>query len=243
MTYSALPTTDAGQDASVDGHVPIRRFGRRLTATLLKRCGRLLPNDWRILLWSEETDETVIDSYGAVEIHRVPPCCTAQTCVKGEMDAARGTAVQRLAKYVGGDNRRTAALAAERPVLQQQMAPGLWLVTIRLPSIDDAHSAPMPRTPKVKIASQEGATWAVVTMSGQTTERAVARAEAAILEAIARTPWFRAGSPVVRLHVPSALLPFAGCFEVAIPVAHLSDDNVQVAPTSRPASTASRPVH
>ena len=222
-----------------DGDVPIWRIARRLTATTVRRCARLLPIDWRLLLWSRETDETVVASYGPAKIRQVPPCCIAQTSVKGEVDTARGTGLQRLAKYVGGENRRGTVLEAERPVVQQRISPGLWSVTIRLPTVRDAHAAPMPRSPKVKIGSQQPTTLAVISMSGHPTEHRIARGEATVLEAIARTPWFRTGVPVIRMYVPCSPLPFACRFEVAVPVAIQPTDYIQPAPTSRPEASAS----
>jgi hypothetical protein len=59
----------SGHDAEADAHVPIRRFGKTVAAAFLKRCARMLPTDWRILLWSKETAETIIASYGSVQIH------------------------------------------------------------------------------------------------------------------------------------------------------------------------------
>jgi hypothetical protein len=115
----------------------------------------MLPADWRILLWSKETDETVISSYGSVQIRRLPGGCLAQTCVKGDITLARGTALLRLAKYVSGDNQRATRLDAERPLLQQRKAPGLWQVAVRLLTLDDVQAAPMPRARKIKIVAEE----------------------------------------------------------------------------------------
>ena len=64
-----------GHDAEEDAHVPICRLGKTVAAAFLKRCARMLPTDWRILLWSKETDETIISSHGSVQIRRVPGGC------------------------------------------------------------------------------------------------------------------------------------------------------------------------
>ena len=67
--------------------------------TILKYCERLLPRDWRVLQWSMETDEVVVESLGAVELRRIPAGCIAQTCAEGDMDTARGIALTCLAQY------------------------------------------------------------------------------------------------------------------------------------------------
>ena len=66
------------------------------------------------------------------------------------MTLARGTALLRLVKYVSGDNQRAAHLDAERPLLQQRKAPGLWQVAVRLIAVDDVQTAPVPRARKIQ---------------------------------------------------------------------------------------------
>jgi hypothetical protein len=213
----------------------------------------MLSTDWRILQWSKETDETVIASLGSAQIRHVPGGCVVQTSVKGDMNPARGTAQLRLMKYVNGDNQTAARLEAERPLLQQRRAPGLWQVGVRLVVVDDVQAAPVPRARKIKVVVQEPTTWAVVTRHGRPTEHAVDHAEIAIMEAIARSQWFAAGSATVRIYTPTSVLPFAGSFEVAMPVfSHVQDQSTGDgrrpggegwSPDIRPATAPSRPVH
>jgi SOUL heme-binding protein len=252
-SFDLADNVPSGHDAEADAHVPIRRFGKTVAAAFLKRCARMLQTDWRILLWSKETAETIIASYGSVQIHQVPGGCFAQTCVKGDMTPARGTALLRLVKYVSGDNQRVGTLDAERPVLQQRKAPGLWQVAVRLTAVDDVPTAPVPRARKIKIIAQAPTTWAVVTRHGRPTERAIERAETAIKNIIARSPWFAAGAATIRIHAPASLLPFVGTFEVAVPVfCHPQDQSSEDcigsrgagrAPAKCPANPPSLPVH
>jgi hypothetical protein len=236
-----------------NAHVSIRRFGKIVAAAFLKRCARMLPTDWRILQWSKETVETIIESYGSVQIREASGGCFAQTCVKGDMTPARGTALLRLLKYVSGDNHRAASLEAERPVSQQCKAPGLWQIAVRLTAIDDVPTAPVPRARKVKIIAQPPITWAVVTRSGRPTERSIERAESAIKDTIARSHWFATGAATIRIHAPASILPFAGSFEVAVPVFSQPQDQstgncmlsrgAGLSSTNRPANPPSLPVH
>jgi hypothetical protein len=213
----------------------------------------MLPTDRRILQWSKETDETIILSHGSVQIRQFPGGCLAQTCVKGDITQARGTALLRLIKYVSGDNQRAARLDAERPLLQQRKAPGLWQVAVRLTAVDDVQAVPVPRARKIRIVAQEPITWAVVTRRGRPTEQAIERAETAIMDTLARSQWFATGPATVRIHAPTSVLPFAGSFEVAVPVfSHTQDQSTGDccrflgaghAPTNRPANPPSLPVH
>ena len=256
QTYRSFDLVDnspSEHDAEEEAYVRIRRFGKTLIATLLKRCTRVLPADWRILLWSRETDEAIIASYGSVQIRHVPGGCFVQTCVKGDMNLARGTALLRLVKYVSGDNQRAARLDAERPLLQQRKAPGLWQIAVRLTAVDDVQAAPVPRARKLRIVAQAPITWAVVARRGRPTEQAIERAERAIINTLTRSPWLVTGPATVRIHVPTSVLPFAGSFEVAVPVfSHTRDASageccqsldVRRSPTNRPANPPSPSVH
>jgi hypothetical protein len=71
---------------------------------------------------------------------------------------------------------------------------------------------------------QEPTTWAVVTRHRRPTEQAIERAEIAIMDAIAHSQRFVAGSATVRIHAPTSVLPFAGSFEVATPVVSHAQD-------------------
>ena len=160
------------------------------------------------------------------------------------MTLARGTALLRLAKYVGGDNQRAARLDAERPLLQQRKAPGLWQVAVRLIAVDDVQTAPVPRARKIKIVAEEATIWAVITRRGRPTEQAIDRGETAIMDTIARSRWFATGKATLRIHAPTSLVPFAGSFEVAVPVfstPRTSRPGTAVAPLVRTSPPTVRP--
>lgn len=215
---AAQLTGPSSKDAmSDDDSIPIRRLGKLPTA-ILKYCERLLPRDWRVLQWSMETDEVAVESLGSVEIRRLPAGCIAQTCAEGDMDTARGIALARLAQYLSGDNRDGVSLDAERPVVQQRNAAGEWLVSLRLPAIQHAAAAPVPRGASIWILPQEPATLAVVKVNGGPCEQAIARAEATVATALEHTRWMASGPAAVRIHAPGSLLPFADSCELAIPV-------------------------
>jgi hypothetical protein len=194
-----------------------------LARVLLQRCRNLLSPDRRVLLGCAATRETVIASLGEIEIRQVPAGCLAVTLVKGDFGPARRTALVRLSRYLGGENRSHAALIAERPVLQQRKAAGLWQVGLRVSGMDDVQDAPLPGGRKVKPVAQQATTWAVMTTKGRASERKVARAEIEVLNAIARTRWFATGPATVRVCVPASVLQFAAVFEVAVPIIRRSD--------------------
>jgi hypothetical protein len=243
-TGDSAPTTTGAEEQ--DAPVPISRLGPMLKAALLRRCGRMLPVDWRIFSWKAEPRDTVISSLRNVEIRRVPGGCLALTSVKGDIGLARGTALLRLERYVGGDNRSAQPLEAERPVLQQHRAPGLWQVAVRLNGISEIAQAPRPRSRRVKVLQQDPSTWAVVTRKGWPSEHAIERAELAIMDAIARTRWFATGPVTVRIVSPS-ILPFTGSFEVAVPVSRRAQSSgpnvVRPTGTNQPANSPGLAVH
>jgi hypothetical protein len=222
----------------------MRSFGNALIWALLKRCASLLLSDWRVLQWSPQANEAVITYLGPIEIRQVPRGCLVQTRVKGDMTSARGTALVRLTKYVGGENRSHVALNAERPILQHRVTPGLWEIGMRLADVDDVCQVPIPRGRRTRVVARESATWAVLRKIGRPTENKLFSAEIEILDAIARTHWFATGDPIVRIHVPGSIIPMTGRFEVAMPVIS-RDESSDVAwrdPISHPVHSSSPPV-
>ena len=61
INQAAELTGQSSEDvAANDDGIPIRRLGK-LPSAILKYCERLLPRDWRVLQWSMETDEVVVE--------------------------------------------------------------------------------------------------------------------------------------------------------------------------------------
>ena len=193
--------------------------GKLLTAALVWFCLKVLPVNWLVPRWRAVPGESVVASRGSVEIRRIPAGCVVQTCVKGEPAQARETALRRLAKYTHGNNRSMAILDTVRPVMQQQQAPGRWLIGVRLANVGDSLIAPAPCEPKVKLVSRDAEMLAVVRVGGRPTRGSIASGDAIILNAIDGTDWIATGSPLIRLHARGPLPWLARGFEVAVPVA------------------------
>jgi hypothetical protein len=208
-------STGSMSETEDDGHVPIRR----LVKAVWKRCQALLPAETRMLFWANETSEPTLDNLDSIEVRRIPAGCFAETTVKGELARARATALLRLAKFTSGENRRGVKLAAERPLEIRRKAPGLWQFSLRLTEMDDASAVPIPRARKVRVVRHEPTTYAAFVCRGRPFERVMQDAQLVIMDALARSPWFACGAPVIRFFAPNAILPFMGSFELAIPVA------------------------
>lgn len=189
-----------------------------LVARLLEHLSRLLRPRWRSLRLGETSPETVVVSYGAVEIRQTHTGYSVQTCVKGESDQARAVALQRLANYLGGNNRNGTQLRAAGPLVQKQEALGRWLVSVGLPAVEDAFVTAISRNGKVRIRAAQTEVLAILRMSGRPTPQSIARGDAAIRTTLANTEWLPAGRPMIRLDALPAILPFLGRFEVALPV-------------------------
>ena len=80
---------------------------------------------------SAAAEEVVVGHCGIVEIHQTLPGWLLETCVKGEPDQARATALRRLANYVRDRNRASVRLHAVKPLIQVEDARGRWRVTAR----------------------------------------------------------------------------------------------------------------
>jgi len=196
-------------------HLSNRRSLRDGLETLL---GHLHPVGWRLLRRGAPNTETVLATFGAMQIRRTRAGFAARTVVKGEPDPALRTALQRLTAYRDGDNRERLPVPVARPAVRRPGVPGTWSLQIGLPGVYDEFAAPVPRSGKVRIVAQPSETLAILRRSGQPHPRAQDRAAAAMLAVLADTNWRVAGPPMVRLHVPPGWLPWIGWFELAIPV-------------------------
>ena len=186
-----------------------RWFAGKLLAAARSFGERLLPVAWRVRLWPAAADEAILTTFGRVEIRRVPPCRMARTCVKGDAAPALETATRRLLKYLDGGNQSMA-----RPIEQQRIAPGRWLIGVRLNG-DGVSPGSARRASKVMVTRREATVLAVVRMSGRPGQEAIARADAILLATISGTEWVVAGAPMLRL---GSGRWSRRSFEVAVPV-------------------------
>jgi hypothetical protein len=217
--------------------------------------GRLLQRIWlllyrdRLLSGSSDTaEELLIARHGPVEIRTTLSGWSLETCVKGEPDKARATALRRLANYVSRWK-----LCIARPLVQTEEAAGRWRLGVALPDMDDDLAAAIARNGRVRVSTLHAQTLAVIRVAGRPTKLAMQHAETALRLALAPTRWSPAGSVMLRLYTLPAVLPFLGRFEVALPVAertpgmHLPDWSHRLAFSQRlsrevatPASPATR---
>jgi hypothetical protein len=157
----------------------------------------------------------------------MPQACFVGTCVLGEPSQARETAMRRLTNYLNGENGGGVVLQAERPVIQQQVGPRLWRISVRLSIVPDDLVALTPRAPKVQLWSVQPGWLAVVRMSERPAITAVAKGDAMVLDAIANTDWVATGSPMIRLHLPAPMRWLRRGFEVGVPVVPCRHDDMQ----------------
>jgi hypothetical protein len=189
-----------------------------LIAWLRGRLRKLLPSNWLLSRSNDIADELIVAQYGPVEIRRTLAGWSLETCVKGEPDRARDTALRRLSSYVDGKNRSSMRLRAARPLVQTEESFGRWRIRIALPGVDSDFVAASGHKGRVRLRALDSETLAVIRVPGRPTKLAIQHAETAIRHAIAPTGWEAAGCAMLRLHSLPTVLPFLGRFEVALPV-------------------------
>ena len=225
-----------------------------LVGDLIARLGakvRLLMNPhWLLFRSSETADELIVAYHGPEEIRRTLAGWALETCVKGEPDLARATALRRLSNYVNGKNRGSTRLCVARPLVQSVESRGRWRIHVALPGVDSDFVIAARRNGKVRLRAMDSATLAVIRVPGRPTPLAIQHAETAIRHAIAPTRWEATGSAMLRLHALPAVLPFLGRFEVAVPVVERAYGSVMQdwmrsivfdQPTTREGTTQSSP--
>ncbi len=213
-------TTLAATHAVSDLDRASRPYGAGHLIARLGEKVRALWNPNRVLFRSNETaDELIFARQGPVEIRQTLAGWSLETCVKGEPDQARATALRRLGNYADGKNRSRTRLRVVRPLVQTEELMGRWRIRVALSGVDGDLVAAAARNGRVRLRTLELETLAVIRVPGRPTPLAIRHAETAIRHAIAPTRWTATGGAMLRLHTLPAVLPFLGRFEVAVPVA------------------------
>lgn len=167
---------------------------------------------------AEPGEEAVIAHHGEVEIRRTATGWSLETCVKGEPERARETAVRRLASYAAGRNSCHGRLGTVRPLVQTAEALGRWRVRIGIIGTDTDLALSSAHGGRVRVCVAEARTIAVMRVAGLPTPLAMEHAEAAIRDAIAATRWAATGPAMLRLNALPRLLTILGRFEIAVPM-------------------------
>jgi hypothetical protein len=217
----------ASETVSAAGLTPGPAFAGGLLARLRGLLPRSINASPLLTRSGEPPEEPVVARHGVVEIRRTVTAWALETCVKGEPERARETALRRLANYAAGRNNGNACLQTVRPMVQSLEAPGRWRVRIGLADTDTDLALSSACNGKVRLRVAETATLAVISLPGRPTPLAMKHAETAILQTIATTQWDLAGTAMLRLNSLPVILPFLGRFEVAVPVAERSNGSTQ----------------
>ena len=141
-------------------------FGRasgRPVGDLIARLGakvrRLLNPNWLLFRSGKTTDELIVARHGPVEIRRTLAGWSLETCVKGEPDRARATALRRLSNYVDGKNRSSTRLCAARPLVQTEESMDRWRISVALPGVDSDFVTASGRNGRVRLRALDSETW------------------------------------------------------------------------------------
>ena len=183
---------------------------------------RFLPQKFFGTAWSpfrttEMADESALAHHDPVDIVETSPGWLIETCVKGDAERARRSALHRIEKFLANQHRIGFHLQPIRPLMQLAEAPGRWRIRLFLRN-GDGRDFPVTRNGKVRVRQIFPEALAVIRVSGRPTSLALRHAETAIRHAIATTRWEAAGAVMFRLHALPTVLPFLGRFEVAVPV-------------------------
>lgn len=195
---------------------PRRKPG--VVARLLVNLRRPFVTQWSMLRFDEVSAESLISYHGAVEIRQSHAGYCLQTCVKGELDAARTTALRRFADYLVRRDRSGTPHRAAGPLVQRQEAPGRWLVSVALPDQADGFVPMTPHHGKIRIRPMQPELHAVLCMYGRPTPQAMTRSDAVIRAALADTMWVPSGGPAIRLLRAPTVLPLPRRYEIALPI-------------------------
>ena len=106
----------ASETVSAAGLTPGPAFAGGLLARLRGLLPRSINASPLLTRSGEPPEEPVVARHGVVEICRTVTAWALETCVKGEPERARETALRRLANYAAGRNNGNACLQTVRPM-------------------------------------------------------------------------------------------------------------------------------
>jgi hypothetical protein len=189
---------------------------------------------------TETAAESIVSHHGPVDIVETGSGWLIETCVKGEAERARRSALHRIEKFLAQQDRVGFHLQPIKPLMQLAEAPGRWRIRLFLRD-GDVGDLPVTRNGKVRVRQIFPEALAVLRVPGRPTSLALRHAEVAIRHAVATTHWEAAGPVMLRLHALPAVLPFLGRFEVAVPVVQRVQFTAFKDPSPQEAATPASP--
>jgi len=169
----------------------------RLSAVLAAIVALILPG---AAMATEEPEYRLIARDGPIEVREYASMIVAEVIVEGPRRAASNQGFRPLANYIFGANTPQAEIAMTAPVTASQRtgqeiamtAPvtaaegeGGWTVAFIMPAQWSMDTLPAPNDPSVTLREIPAKRVAAIRFSGFASDRAVARAEAALVEWLA----------------------------------------------------------
>ena len=157
----------------------------------------------------EEPAFTLIQAYGDFEVRAYEPTIQARvkTADRGSSGAASG-GFRRVASYIFGGNHSNSTIAMTAPVSIWEEQEQGWLA-FTMPSAYSMERLPRPHDTGVVLVECGHETVAVLSFSGLTSPRKVARLETALRTAVAREGLEATGPVVLAIYEnPWTTLPF-----------------------------------
>ena len=169
----------------------------------------------------EQPKYVVERSAGQIEVRRYPAMIVAQVKETGARKAAIGEGFSAIAGYIFGGNRSSQKVAMTAPVLQRSdgaRADGAWTVQFVMPREWSLATLPKPNDPRVTLAAQPAATFAVIRFSGHAGDATIATKTQALDAFIASQNLQASGAPVLAFFNPPWTLPSLRRNEIMVEV-------------------------
>ena len=157
----------------------------------------------------EEPAFTLIQTYDDFELRAYEPTIQARVQTSGHPNgSAASGGFRRVASYIFGDNQSSSRIAMTAPVSMWEEQEQGWLA-FTMPSAYAIEHLPQPNDTGVVLVACEQATVAVLSFSGLTSPRKVARLETALRTAVTREGLEAVGPVVLAVYEnPWTILPF-----------------------------------
>jgi effector-binding domain-containing protein len=215
--------------------LPVGTLKSSFTAILLLLTLLLARNTYAL----EKPDYEVLLDLGKIEYRRYEPYLVIETVVAGDdLESAMDIGFERLAGYIGGNNRSNAEISMTVPVemarteikmngtgsVSASNTPEGVRMTFMLPSEFTLQTAPMPTDETVEVKELPERVLAAIRFSGRWTEKNLTSNESKLVENIEEQNLETVGPSVFAAYHPPFMPPFFRRNEILFEVSGLPQE-------------------
>lgn len=181
---------------------------------------------------TEEPSYSALEIEGDFELREYSSYIVAETYLAGDFEEVGSEGFRRLADYIGGKNKKKAAISMTAPVNQssesekiemtapvsQEQKNHQWRITFMMPSSYTIDTLPLPDDDRISLREEKPKIVAVIRYSGTWGKKRYEDHQMKLMNWITRKGWKTIGEPIWARYDPPFMPWFLRRNEILIPV-------------------------